>query len=375
MVGGVRSTSPPQRRGRIPPSSLRNAFAAGLARAAEPVEAEAARVARAADVLQPEPEGDADERVGREAAVRGAQEARLPARLDTPSGFVPGLLADGARALARRLRAPAHLGHPDRLGRVAVVGHHRVDLAVGRERVAADAPALVAVEASGSVGQARGVGVHADRVERAPGAVGVEGREEVHVVADHPAGHHDVGRLGRLDRRVGRAQQRRVGRRVGAAQPELGAVGLVPQLPRVDARHRAGDPAHEAAERRRVRRRRDPAAAARGPRGRAMDDDEHLDPARLERRDAPVHALDQMLVELPRRRLHVLPERPHAHPVGAERARRRGQRLGVAERLVDAGLDRAGGVAPVSAIASAAAPARRERRTIPPRYRHSPRSG
>jgi hypothetical protein len=224
-----------------------------------------------------------------------------------------------------------------------VIGHHRVDLAVGGERVAADAAALVAVVGVRSAGQARGVGVHADRIEVAARAVGVELREEVHVVTDHPAADHDVARLDRLDRRIGRTEQRRVGRGVRAAGPELAAVGLVPQLPRVRARHALRDLTHERAERGGVRRRRDAAATARRPGRGAVDDHEHLDAAGLQRRDAGVHDSDQVLVVVAGRGLHVLPQRPHAHPVGAQRGRGARQGNGVAQRLVDARLDGARG--------------------------------
>src|SRR5215207_6096380 len=99
-----------------------------LALAVGAVEPVAARVPGDGDVLHPEPKRDADERVGREAAVGGAEEARLAAGRHADP-LLPRVRARVAGARPRRLRVPAELGHPDRLRPVAVVAHHRVDLA------------------------------------------------------------------------------------------------------------------------------------------------------------------------------------------------------------------------------------------------------
>ena len=241
-------------------------------------------------VLEAEPHRARDVRVVRQAVVGEAQVRGLGRLADAG-----GLLARARAARARgRRRGPAELGHDDRLGAVAMCLHHGVHLAEAEEAVLPDPAVGPAVVRVGRGDAAGGVGVDGDRVERAARAVGVEALEVLIVVADERPGVHLRGRVGRLDRGVGGLEQRCVGVVAGLrAVPELGAVGLVPDLPAGDAAavvHR--EHAQEPGVAGRVGRRREAIRAA-GPRRRSEHDDHDLDAGRRCRGGQLVQAGDR----------------------------------------------------------------------------------
>ena len=143
------------------------------------------------EVLQVEPHRDLDVGVAREAVVGLLEVGGLVGLAD--AGWLLARPRAARAGLVRR--GPAQLGHPDRRVAVAVGGHDAVDGLVAEERVLADLAAL-AVEEVGAAVEARGVGVDADGVERALGAVVVEPVDPVVVVAGRRAGD-DLRRRGR----------------------------------------------------------------------------------------------------------------------------------------------------------------------------------
>jgi hypothetical protein len=218
-----------------------------------------------------------------------------------------------------------------------------VHLAVAGEDVAADVPAVLAVDEVGRLVEARRVGVRRDRVEVVLDAEAVELLDELVVVAGRGARDDDVAGWTALIAAVGGLDHPGVLLRVLRAAPERRGVLLVPQLPGVDARDALGELAHRAAEVGRVGRRGGAALAARRPGRRALHDHQDLQAPRLRGVRAGVHVVDDVRPELALGGLCRLPVRPQAHPAGAEPCGGLGGRLGRVDGLVDAGLKRRGG--------------------------------